>query len=436
MYFLSNTLRWRQAAGSILAAFFLFAPPLLAQSPEPARTVEVRWQAVAGAAAYQLQIRRQGSEENLVDQRLRQNQYAAQLAPGSYEQRLSAVNPAGRQGPWSRWTPLEVRASRRPIIGVVQPQGQANESGRQTVRVEGLYFTPDTRLSVRNTLNQTPVAVPVRPTGEPGVLETEFDPAILNDGRYSLVVENPRQQRAEVALVAVVANERVTIPEEVQQPTEEYERLREQAQREARSEESQREISALDIWLSLAPGLPGFYRGETLNGALWATAFAAPIAGIFLEYQAGENSRAAFQADLLTQFVTNPAIAVAISNAAGGGRPSNEAVAALIFQHNANEAAARATYLRHQQNQIYLAALASLVYLYHFYEESGQELLAGAAPLPDEEIQRSAARSSWQSAGRPYRMSGRTGLDEMQARSQIWRDEESVERAPLILLSF
>ncbi|MBX7057760.1 MAG: hypothetical protein K1X75_06805 [Leptospirales bacterium] len=405
----------------------------------PARGGEIviRWQALAGAAAYQLQIRRRGEEAPFVDERLRDNAFPARLTPGQYEQRLSAINQAGRQGPWSAWRELEVRASRRPVIGALQPQG-ASESGQlQRVTIQGLYFTPESRIIIRNQSEQQSTLVPARMTA-PGVLETELDPTVLRDGKYSLVIENPREQRSELAAAVVIADDRVSVPEQYQQPSAEFRRQQQQAAQEQAADESQRQLSAPEIWTSMAPGLPALFRGEYRNSSLWGAAFLAPVGGVLLEYNAGVAARNAYKNDPLTLFVTNPALAQAVGSQAGS--ITNSALGLIIYQHSANQSAARATYARHQQNQIFLAGLAGVVYLLHFYLESGEALFDSWFGYQSAEAaaEFAAAASPWLSgrAISSFHDAQGTGYDELSRRSQLYQAPDNSLLSPLLLLHF
>ena len=79
----------------------------------------IAWQAVEGAAAYRVEIRKDDSvfidtETDAVELRL-------DMSPGTYEYRISVVDPFGNRGASTAWLPLTVQRARTPYFRVIDP---------------------------------------------------------------------------------------------------------------------------------------------------------------------------------------------------------------------------------------------------------------------------------------------------------------------------
>lgn len=402
----SAALSWRSVFAILaMVGLYAFAAPLAAQAPETdgdLRAAVIRWGAVPGAREYLIQIRND-REEIVADERVRENSYRARLDPGRYEQRIAAVNRAGRSGQWSRWTPLEIRASRAPVIGPIRPVGPL-QNGRQTLRIDGVHFTPETKILLRVDDEIKPVSV--RYVG-PGAVEIQLDSLNLEDGEYAIIAENPREQRAERFAAAVVAGDRVSVPSEAQQPTPDYERARDESEREGAERPAPPEAAAPGFFTTIIPGLPAYNEGRNSEAGLWAGGVAGALLLSAYQYQRGVSIRDNFESDFLTRFFTDPVVFVAVAQSGLiANRPSNAEVGAVIYAYVQSRNAAAASYQRVQQEQLFVGLLAALAWGGHIIWENRERFF-----LSDAEGEAARARLSARSA-RPF---GEANLDVLRA---------------------
>jgi hypothetical protein len=164
-------------------------PRVRRPAQEDPLAVRLNWEARPGANEYWLQIR-DSDRETVVDQRVTGDSYTFRLTPGDYSQRISTVNRLGTPGPWSPWQALRIRVTRVPLIGAIVPVGQAAADGSRTVEVRGRFFTDHTKVFLQRP-GRPPQEVPVT-LRESSRLLVLLRPADLRDGRYDLVVQNPR----------------------------------------------------------------------------------------------------------------------------------------------------------------------------------------------------------------------------------------------------
>lgn len=392
-------------AAAACVALHAFDGPLQAQAPDAGgdiRAAVIRWGAVPGAREYLIQIRNE-REEIVADERVRENSYRARLDPGRYEQRIAAVNRAGRSGQWSRWTPLEIRASRAPVIGPIRPVGPL-ENGRQTLRIDGVHFTPETKILLKADGELKPVSV--RYVG-PGAVEIQLDSLNLEDGEYAIVAENPREQRTERFSAAVVAGDRVSVPSEAQQPTPDYERARDESEREDAERPAPPEAAAPGIFTTIIPGLPAYNEGRNSEAGLWAGGVAGALLLSAYQYQRGVSIRDNFESDFLTRFFTDPVVFAAVTQSGLiANRPSNAEIGAVIYAYVESRNAAAASYQRVQQEQLVVGLLAALAWGGHFIWENRERFFLG-----DAEVEAARVRLSARSA-RPF---GEANLDVLRA---------------------
>jgi hypothetical protein len=398
--------RWLILAGALaVVGITASTEPLFAQAPESEgdiRTAVIRWGAVPGAREYLIQIRNE-REEIVADERVRENSYRARLDPGRYEQRIAAVNRAGRSGQWSRWTPLEIRASRAPVIGPIRPVGPL-QNGRQTLRIDGVHFTPETKILLKSEGELKPVSV--RYVG-PGAVEIQLDSLNLEDGEYAIVAENPREQRTERFAAAVVAGDRVSVPSEAQQPTPDYERARDENEREGAERPAPPEAAPPGLFTTIIPGLPAYNEGRNSEAGLWAGGVAGALLLSAYQYQRGVSIRENFESELLTRFFTDPVVfAAATQSGVIANRPSTAEIGAVIYAYVESRNAAAASYQRVQQEQLAVGLLAALAWGGHFLWENRERFFLGDAE-GDEVRARLSARSA-----RPF---GEANLDVLRA---------------------
>lgn len=354
------------------------ATPLGAQNPGESgdiRTAVIRWGAVPGAREYLIQIRNE-REEIVTDERIRENAFRARLDPGRYEQRIAAVNRAGRSGQWSRWTPLEIRASRAPVIGPIRPVGPL-QNGRQTLRIDGVHFTPETKILLKSDGELKPVSV--RYVG-PGAVEIQVDSLNLEDGEYAIVAENPREQRTERYSAAVVAGDRVSIPSEAQQPTPDYERARDESEREGAERPAPPEAAPPGLMTTFVPGLPAYNEGRDSEAGVWAGGVAGALLLSAYQYQRGVAVRENFESDFLTRFFADPIVFAAVAQSGViANRPSTAEIGAVIYAYVESRNAAAASYQRIQQEQFAVGLLAALAWGGHFLWENRERFFLSEA---------------------------------------------------------
>ena len=81
--------------------------PFLGVPIKEKHSVRLKWKAVTGAAAYNVQIL---STERIKKWRVKECFIIVELSHGVYEFRLASINKKGRRGPWSSWRKIEIKA--------------------------------------------------------------------------------------------------------------------------------------------------------------------------------------------------------------------------------------------------------------------------------------------------------------------------------------
>lgn len=160
-------------------------PPLFAQ--DDARAIAIRWTPVARATGYQIQVRNEGGDITH-DRRLRTTAFEPRLEPGTYYYRIAALGKGGKPGKFSPWLQVNVKPTRTPQIGSIQPAEDTPRGKRIEIKGEGFQLESKAFL--------------IRPAGGRVELPTELanenllyayvSAALLADGDYDIVVENPR----------------------------------------------------------------------------------------------------------------------------------------------------------------------------------------------------------------------------------------------------
>ena len=126
----------------------------------------IAWETVEGAEAYRVEIRRDGSV--FIDTETEAAELRLNLSPGTYEYRISVVDPFGNQAAETAWLPLTVQRARTPYFRVVNPATawEGNEIIELTVEVIGI----SDNLKFRLEKGESSLTLVIRRTGSGGVL--------------------------------------------------------------------------------------------------------------------------------------------------------------------------------------------------------------------------------------------------------------------------
>ncbi len=346
-------LRFAFFSGAV-AALCLLAPITGLTAQDDPLSVRLNWEARPGASEYWLQIRDE-DRETVIDERVRGDSYTFRLEPGDYSQRISAVNRLGTPGVWSPWQSLRIRVTRVPLIGAIVPQGEAARDGSRTVEVRGRFFTQHTKVFLeRPGLAPQEVPVTLRESSRMLVL---LRPADIGDGRYNLIVQNPRGlKKAKNDTVAVI-NRRIEIPQEAQQAVPEIAEIPEDA-------DSDDPVRSGD-WRTLIPGLPAYSRGE--GGGAWWGALGGMLVLAATEFEAGTTARDAFERKPYARYFNNIGLFAVLTAAAN---PSQQQLGLYSLAYLRDQREAERAYTRHRNNQLYLGGAALLTWGAHFLYEN------------------------------------------------------------------
>ncbi|MCR9142763.1 MAG: hypothetical protein NXI24_10965 [bacterium] len=352
--------RLRSSAGALAAwptlilATALLWPSGPVSAQEDPLAVRLNWEARPGANEYWLQIRDE-DRETVIDKRVAGESLTFRLQPGDYSQRISAVNRLGTAGTWSPWQPLRIRITRVPLIGAIKPVGEEAADGSRTVEVRGRYFTDHTKVFLERP-GKAPQEVPVT-LRESSRLLVLLRPADIGDGRYSLVVQNPRGLKKTKDDTVAVLDRRIEIPEAAQQPVPEV--------AEADEDENDRGPVQSGDWRTLVPGLPAYTRGE--GGGAWVGA----IGGMFLlmatEYEAGVNARETFERRPYARYFNDIGLFGFVTASAN---PSIEQIGLFSLAYLRDQREAERAYSRHRNRQVYLGSAIVLTWGAHFIYEN------------------------------------------------------------------
>ncbi len=113
-------------------AFLALTPTGLAADGE-SRRQSIEWRAVAGGRGYRIQIRSAGGA-TLKDEDVNESRVSLELAPGTYQIRIAALNVFGNPGRFSQWYDFRVRTRAEEIAAAQNPTPTAG--GGLVVRSE------------------------------------------------------------------------------------------------------------------------------------------------------------------------------------------------------------------------------------------------------------------------------------------------------------
>ena len=317
-------------------------------------SVRLNWEARANAAAYWLQIR-DADEKTVLDERVSGDSHTFRLQPGDYSQRIATVNRLGTPGTWSPWQPLRIRVTRTPLIGAIVPTGAPARDGSRSVEVRGRYFTDHTKVFL-----QIPGKPPQEVTvtrREPSRMIVLLRPAEFQDGRYNLVIQNPRGLVKEKNDTVEIIDQRIEIPEAAQQENPELANISEDPEKSG-------PITSGD-WRTLIPGLPAYSRGE--NGGAWVGALGGMFALILAEYDAGQNVRETLERRPYARYFNNIGL-FGYLTLAGNPTLDQFGLTGLAYLHD--KTIMQREFARHQRNQAYLGTAAVLTWGAHFIWEN------------------------------------------------------------------
>lgn len=337
---------------TLVVAFALPSGPVGAQQDPLA--VRLNWEARAGATEYWLQIRDRDLD-TVIEKRVTGDSYTFRLEPGDYTQRISAINRLGTAGAWSRWQALRIRVTRVPLIGAIVPIGARAADGSRTVEVRGRYFTDHSKvfLQIPGRKSQE-VQVTLR---EPSRMLVLLRLADIRDGRYNLVVENPRGMTKSKTDTVAVLNRRIEIPEAAQQPVAEVAEVPEDP-------DNDDPVQSGD-WRTLIPGLPAYSRSE--NGGAWIGALGGIILLAATEYEAGVTERRTFESRPYARYFNNIGLFGFLTLNAN---PSQQQIGLFSLAYLRDQREAERQYNRHRNNQVYLGSAAILTWGAHFIWEN------------------------------------------------------------------
>ncbi len=175
------------------------------QAQEDAKAISIRWQPVARAIGYQIQVRDEGGTV-VADQLVRATVFEPQLKPGRYFYRVSALGPGNKPGQFSPWLQVNVLPTRVPEIGRIEPKEDTPQGRR--IQITGQGFQSESKaFLVRG--DGTRLELPVELVDESTL--SVFVPPGQADGAYDIEVENPRGLKKEREDVIQIAGGEVSV---------------------------------------------------------------------------------------------------------------------------------------------------------------------------------------------------------------------------------
>ena len=103
--------------------------------------LSIRWEAVDGAAAYRIEVRRDG--QSFISTETEATELKLNLAPGPYEYRIGVLNPFGGAVSDSGWIPLRVERARIPYFRVKAPSSVWEGDPDIDLVIESSVLSPD-----------------------------------------------------------------------------------------------------------------------------------------------------------------------------------------------------------------------------------------------------------------------------------------------------
>jgi hypothetical protein len=149
---------------------------LSVQSAEPSTQPVLRWQAVAGAHEYEIEVETPDGKA-VKRQRTKGTSITLILDPGDYRVRILVLNRFGKTASTGKWSPLVVRRSEDATLRLVEPATvYADETGRRVI-LHGGHFYPGTSITLEaadGTL--TPLSVEIRSEEEATLRDHHREP--------------------------------------------------------------------------------------------------------------------------------------------------------------------------------------------------------------------------------------------------------------------
>ncbi|MDF1566454.1 MAG: hypothetical protein P1P77_00385 [Spirochaetaceae bacterium] len=103
--------------------------------------LSIRWEAVSGAAAYRIEVRRDG--QSFISTETENTEIKLNLAPGPYEYRIGVLNPFGGAVSDSGWIPLRVERARVPYFRVKAPSALWEGDPDIEIVIESSVLSPE-----------------------------------------------------------------------------------------------------------------------------------------------------------------------------------------------------------------------------------------------------------------------------------------------------
>lgn len=172
---------------------FVFCMVLTVSAQEVADSEKpyISWKAVPEIEHYQLQVR-DNQKEIIIDKKLKATKYSLDLEPGNYEHRIGVYNKFGKVKKYTDWIPFLLEKSFIPEVTSEKKNFGLKTDKKNVLIIHGLHFLPETKVSLKNSLNEFPIISIDRPSKNTFHLILNNKDATI--GEYDLILENPNKK--------------------------------------------------------------------------------------------------------------------------------------------------------------------------------------------------------------------------------------------------
>ena len=302
-----------------------------------------------GVQGYFVQLKSKETDSIIFEKRVDATSVDIELPPGKYLQRVGVINKFHKVSSFTEWKDFSLIKKVTPVITDVKNGDIKIDEGTKLVSIFGEKFLKGSKVKLLKPGSGNDIDVKPDYQSET-MIQFKVDPAIVPEGSYHVMVENPGGAKAQKENSVALYRKK---------PPREF----------GKDEKALAEMEKKDFrWYDLIIGVPRIRKGNVFIGSGEIAVFTGLLAGSAAETAAADKVAKSTASNLNYQLFNN---FILYNYFLRPNLTNSSLLFNLGLKNYLDTNVAKEKYLWHKKNAMNFAGAAAVVYLFHLADAFG-----------------------------------------------------------------